>query len=129
LKLTDNNNNKLMIGDDGIYLKLAKDPKIRQILSFRDGRVIKFVRKTNVFTPNKGTAMVGFNYYAIKLIKQRMNRISIIYVKISNKYKKVLVDELLKKGKFLHFLKSGFEKQIFYNVEDMINEPSKKKGK
>ncbi|MBC8146737.1 MAG: hypothetical protein H8E98_01995 [Bacteroidetes bacterium] len=121
MKLIDDNNNKLMIGDDGIYLKLAKDPKVRQILSFRHGRIIKFVRKSNVFTPKNGTAMVGFNYYSLKLIKERMNRINIIYIKISNKYKKVSIDELLKNGKFLHFLKSGFEKQIFYNVEDMID--------
>ena len=65
--------------------------------------------------------MIGFNYYAVKLIKERINRIDAIYIKIGKKYKKVLVDELLKKGKFLHFLKQGFEKQIFYNLGDMID--------
>lgn len=121
MKLRDDNNNRLMIGDNGIYLKLDKDPQVKEILSFRHGRIIKFVKKANIFTPENGTSMIGFNYYAVKLIKERMNRIDAIYIKIGKKYKKVLVDELLKKGKFLHFLKQGFEKQIFYNLGDMID--------
>ena len=121
MKLNDKHGNRLLIGDDGIFLKLSGHPGHKHILSFNGGRVIKYVNKRNVFVPAKGKPMVGFNYYSIRLLKERFSKVKFIYIRVDKKYKKVAVDELLKKGMFLHFLKSGFEKQIFYNLGDMID--------
>lgn len=121
MKLNDKEGNRLLIGNDGIFLKLIGHPGYKHILTFQGGRIIKYVKKSNVFTPKGGKPMIGFNYYSLKLLKERMKKHKFIYVKLNNKFKKIAVDELLKNGMFLHFLKSGFEKQIFYNVGDMID--------
>ena len=129
MKMIDSNGNRLMIGNSGIHLKLAGQTGTKQILTFKNGGVVKFVSRKNIFEPKGGKPMVGFNYSSLKLLQEKAKRMKFIHVRIYGKYKKVSVKDLLEKGIFLHFLKSGFEKQIFYNVEDMINEPSKKEGK
>ncbi len=118
MKLIDNDGNRLILGDDGIYLKLKGDPSTRKILSFTGGKIVKYVKKKNIFKPKNGKEMIGFNYYSLKLLKER-TKLRTIYVRYGRTMRSINIDELLEHGKFLHFLKSGFELQTFYMLENM----------
>lgn len=124
--MIDKDGNRLMISDKGIHLKLAGQTETKQILTFKNGGVVKFVSRKNIFQPEGGKAMVGFNYNSLKLLQAKAKRIKFLHVAIYGGYKKVAIDDLLKDGMFLHFLKSGFEKQIFYYVENMTDQIKKR---
>lgn len=125
MKINDNEGNRLILANDGIYLKLRNKPMPLQIFTYRSGTVYKFVKKSNIFNPRGGKPMVGFNYYALKLILNR-TKAKTIMVRTSNKYYLVQIEDIIAKGSFLHFLKLGFEKQVFYTIDDMVEQQKKK---
>jgi len=127
----DNDGNKLHLANDGIYLQLKSDSmRYLEIFSFRNGMIQKYVKKTNIMNTVHGTPSVGFNYNALKLIRNRTKH-SKIYIKFSKgvkeNTKEVYIDEILEDGSFLKFLKQGFELQIFFPINKMKDYKWKKR--
>lgn len=119
MRTKDKHGNKLYLGDTGLYLKLDSEHRLRKIFTFSSGKIVKNIRKANIFKfGNNHTPSVGFNYFALQLIKDR-TRQEYIYVILGNKIRRIAITEILDKGEFLHFLKEGFELQIFYPLDDM----------
>ena len=120
MKKRDEQGNRLFIGDTGIYLKLATERNNRQIFTFRDGNIVKYVEKNGVM--KAGGGMVGFNYHALKyLLENKRLKKKPIHVKMGNKYYKVTAQEILDLKNFLHFKSEGFELQCFYPVKDLVS--------
>jgi len=120
MKLTDGDGNSLLMGDNAIFLKLKGEPRLRTILSFEGGRIVKRVSQQHVMRINGG--MIGFNYNALKMIREKR---AIKKKIIAIQYKKIVynvpVEELIDKGIFLHFKNQGFELQIFYPIKELSN--------
>jgi len=104
------------MGDDGMYLKLAGENRTKRILSFRGGKIVKYVKKTNIFKPKEGKSLVGFNYHALKIVQEK-SRQKCLYIQYGNSYQEVQIADIFSSGEFLHFLKEGFELQIFYPLD------------
>lgn len=115
LKKTDGYGNKLFMAVDGIYLKLKEEHQLKRIIAFRNGRVVKYVKKTNIFRPN-GKRLIGFNFNALKLVREKSKQ-KYIYIQYGSKYQKIYIQDIFDNGDYLHFLKEGFELQIFYPLE------------
>ena len=60
---TDKQGNKIYLYDDGLYLKLIGKGYPKKIFSFNSGRIIKYVKKSNIM--KKPYSAIGFNYYAL----------------------------------------------------------------
>ncbi len=114
----DKDGNKLFMADTGFYLKLLKDPKIKEILSFSGGKICKWLRKDNIMMIRGG--MVGFNYHALKMIMDSdMIKDKNIYLRYGRKVFRVPVEMILSKKEFLHFKHEGFELQCFLPLADI----------
>jgi len=114
---TDKDGHKLMIGEDAIYLKLKHGRKMKEIFKVKDGIVEKYVAPKNIMRAIGTEGGVGFNYNALKILKDEL-RIRKITLRIGHRTPEHLeIKEILKNGKFLHFLNEGFELQIFYPIE------------
>ncbi len=112
----DSNGNKLFFMPKGIYLSLNNQKKRKKIFSISpEGYVTKYVKKSNIMRTNQ---MIGFNFEAIKLLDEH-KRINDIIICIGKDTYKLSIDMLLIYGKFLHFKKQGFEKQLFYPINKL----------
>ena len=119
MKRVDSEGNKLFVGDTGIYLKLKTERSNRQILTFRDGKIMKNIGKGGIM--KAGGGMIGFNYHALKyLIENKKLKDKPIYIRMSNKYYTVMPIDILELKNFLHFKTDGFELQVFYPVKDLV---------
>ena len=114
---TDKYGNKLMIGSSGIYLKLKKDSKMKEIFKIRGTTVEKYVAKKNIMKKVGNNGAIGFNYNALKILQERL-KVKKILVKVGGHSPTIVsIDTIIKKGKFLHFLEGGFELQLFFPLE------------
>ena len=114
---TDKQGNKLMIGNSGIYLKLKKENKMKEIFKIRGTTVEKYTAKKNIMRAVGENGAIGFNYNALKILKERM-RIKKITVRVGGQTPiAVPIQKIFDKGKFLHFLEGGFELQLFFPME------------
>lgn len=110
----DKQGNRLYIHDDGMYLKLIKESIPRKIFNFSGGKIVKFVRKSNIM--NRPYKSIGFNYYALlEITNNGIFKDKNIYVKIGKKYHKIPAVTIVNKKEFFHFKKKGFELQCFYS--------------
>ena len=107
---------KLYFHESGIELKLKSEKKTRKIFSFDGGAIIKRVFKKNIMRANES---IGFNYEALKILRDKYKRKDIYVVMGRKKKYKVPISEIISKGTFLHFKETGFELQIFYKVGDL----------
>ena len=107
---------KLYFHESGIELKLKSERTTRKIFSFNSGAIVKRVLKKNIMKVNDS---IGFNYEALKVLRDKYPKYKYIYVVIGKKKYKVPISEIITNGSFLHFKEVGFELQIFYKVEDL----------
>ena len=114
---TDKYGKKLMIGNSGVYLKLKSENKMREVFKIRGTSVEKYVAKKNIMRAVGENGAIGFNYNALKILKERM-RIRKITVRVGGQSPVVVpIQKIFDKGKFLHFLEGGFELQLFFPLE------------
>jgi len=118
MKMVDSEGNKLYMGDDGMYLQLKGTIRMLKIFSFNYGKIYKYLKKSNVFQAGK---LVGFNYKALQQLnlseKVKDKNIYIIY---GVKRYSVHINDILQLKKFLNFKEKGFETQVFYPFDDLI---------
>lgn len=119
----DSDGNKLRLRRDGVFLKLANEKRTRKIISFRQGAVINFVKKKNLF--QKGE-LVGFNYHALHMVLDAFPRMKDMLVRVGQQSYKVDPAEILDRELFLYFKNQGFERQVFFPLAEMrkINKAS-----
>lgn len=105
--------NRLYVHTDGMYLKLITEHMPRKIFTFESGRVIKYVKKSNIM--QKPYRAIGFNYHALLEIENNeIFKDRNIYIRLGKKYYKVPVLTILNKKEFFHYKDQGFELQCFY---------------
>lgn len=110
---TDKQGNKLIIYNDGFYLKLHNKPEPLKIYTLSGGKIIKYVKKANIM--RKPYSCVGFNYHSLLEIQHReIFKDKNIYIRMHNKVYKVNSLNILKKKEFFHYKTEGFELQCFY---------------
>ena len=114
--VSDDMGNQLIVHDRGINLRLKSEDKDRRIFQVKGGQISKWVKPTNIL--NAGN-MIGFNYKALQVIRERLRK-KYIYTLFGTKRYKVPIDEVLDNGKFLFFKNEGFELQIFYPLKEMM---------
>ena len=108
----DSQGNKMGMGDDGVYLQLAKSKKVLQIFKIKHGKLSKWVSERNIF---KKVNAIGFNYHALMMLKEKgYNSMSIIVENHGTHH--VKISDLLKEANFLWFKREGFEKQVFWTL-------------
>jgi len=111
--MTDKDKNKLVVTEDGIYLKLGINEETKKIFTIDSGKIIKYLYYRNRFKQNK----IGFNYHALKLIMNNPHiKDKTIYVILGNKIFTVNINDILNRKDFLHFKKQGYELQCFYPI-------------
>lgn len=111
--LIDKDNNKLIITESGVYLKLDNDDTPRQIFKIESGKIVKHVYKKNIFK-NKN---IGFNYHALKMLNENQHiKDKTVYIIIGRDIYTVNIKDILGRKNFLHFKKQGYELQCFYPI-------------
>lgn len=117
MKETDEHGNKLLIGQDGIYLKLKSENKMREIFKIRNTTVEKYVSRKNIFRKIGEKGAIGLNYNALKIIQEKM-KIKKIAIRVGGgKPKLVSIKDIFDRGIYLRFLQLGFELQVFCPME------------
>ena len=116
---TDKDGNKLIVMEDGIYLKLLREKKRRQIFGIRRATVEKYVKPKNIMREIGEEGAIGFNYSALKLLKDRL-KVQKIILRIGGRTPiQLKIKDIIKNGQFLYFLEEVFELQIFLPIEKM----------
>ena len=115
---TDKYGNRLMIHQSGVMLKLKIEKREKEIFKIEGSTVSKYIAKRNIFKKDNS---IGFNYSALKLLKDRLKIHHIIIRVGKNSPTKLKIQDILNDGKFMHFLKGGFELQIFYPLEKLYD--------
>jgi len=116
MRKVDKDGNLLIVQDSGIYLKLTSELIPRKIFTLNDGKIIKYVKKSNVM--QRPHPMIGFNYYALQMIQDFSQfRDKNIYIYHRNKIYKIDSFKILNHKEFLYFKKEGFELQCFYPIK------------
>ncbi len=121
----DSDGNKLLIGQGGIYLKLIRERRQRQVFKIQSRHCEKYVSKGNIFKKIGGeNGAIGFNHSALKILRDKL-KINKISIRIGGQTPlHVKVKDIFKYGSFYRFLKEGFELQMFVPV-DKLRELSK----
>ena len=116
---TDKDGNKLIVTDREILLKL-KNKREKQVFKLSPGgHVEKYVTQKNIMRVIGEEGGVGFNYAALKILRDKL-KAKKIAVRIGNRTPlHVEIDDIFKNGKFLHFINDGYELQIFLPIEMM----------
>ena len=116
MRKIDKDGNLLIVQDSGFYLKLANEIMPRKIFTFNSGKIMKYVKNSNVM--QKPRPMIGFNYYALQMIQDHPQfRDKNIYIQYKKKYYKIDSFKVLNHKEFLYFKKEGFELQCFYPIK------------
>ena len=88
MRKIDKDGNLLIVQDSGFYLKLANEIMPRKIFTFNSGKIMKYVKNSNVM--QKPRPMIGFNYYALQMIQDHPQfRDKNIYIQYKKKYYKI----------------------------------------
>lgn len=123
----DKQGNKIYLHDDGVYLKLITDVIPKKIFSFNGGRIIKYVKKSNIM--KKPYSAIGFNYYALlELQNAKFVKRKEIYIRLGKKYYKIPIETILQKKEFFHFKSQGYELQCFYPMASILKLEVNSKG-
>ena len=117
--ISDEYGNNVVIKNNGariiLSLKLRSESRSRRIGTINIGTntmYVKRVREKHLFQKNRS---YGFNY-KILIEAKKFDK-----VRLTDEHNEWLVpvDFILKNGRFLHFMKEGFEKQIFIQLSAM----------
>ena len=117
--ISDEYGNNVVIKNNGariiLSLKLRSESRSRRIGTINIGTntmYVKRVREKHLFQKNRS---YGFNY-KILIEAKKFDK-----VRLTDEHNEWLVpvDFILKNGSFLHFMKEGFEKQIFIQLSAM----------
>ena len=100
---------KLYFHESGIELKLKSERTTRKIFSFNSGAIVKRVLKKNIMKVNNS---IGFNYEALKVLRDKYPKYKYIYVVVGKKKYKVPITELISNGSFLHFKEVGLDMHL-----------------
>ena len=115
MRMTDKEGNRLYFYEGGVELHLKGQSYRRKIFNVIGGQIIKQVMKGNIM---RNGNMLGFNYKALNVLRDRFKK-KFIYVVIGKKKFKVPISEIIDNSEFLHFKTEGFELQIFYPIKKM----------
>lgn len=110
----DDAGNKIGFRSDGLYLKLAKEERLKQIFKIKNGVVSKWVSPHNIL--RKANA-IGFNYDGLKRLLDKEHKEISVQIG-SNPIIVLKIQDILDKKEFLWFKAQGFERQIFWKLEE-----------
>lgn len=109
----DNEGNILRREGTAIFLKLKREKRTRRIGDINN-RILYMTRKRNRHIHVKSNSY-GFNHWLLDNAKL----FDYIVIQDEMGAYKIKKDYIVKKGDFLFFKQTGFEKQIFLSVEDI----------
>jgi hypothetical protein len=105
----------MCIIDNTIHIKVNGDNRLRKIGTVIPGKRILVINRLRSKHEFKKAASYGFNYYVLKNIE------GFDTIKLCDEYGiyNIPVEDILAKSLFLHFKKTGFERQIFMKISDI----------
>lgn len=114
--MKDEFGNKITVRGDVIYLELAGRKTKRQIGTIMTGTKRLLVhRKRGVHLMQKKNSY-GFNHFILK----NATKFDKLLVKDEGGLYQIPVNEILENGTFSYFKQQGFERQIFYPLDKLI---------
>jgi len=112
--MKDAQGNLLGFRPDGMYLKLSGEDRLRQVFAIKGDKVSKYVSPANIL---KKANAIGFNYDGLKELLARGHKT--IHVVIGKRQSiKLSIQSILDNKEFLWFKEQGFERQIFWKLDE-----------
>lgn len=115
MRIADDQGNIISVLNNRIMLTLKKERRARLIGVIHDDEKFLYVKRNRNRHLHKKTNSYGYNDFVLRNTK-RFNHI--LLQDVSGKYL-IPVNEILTKGNYLFFKTEGFERQVFFPLEEM----------